>query len=88
MNKSLQHWSIQAATQARQTPQGAPRIPRSTIKTEAGNVVIEATAGRVFVNGRSMLPHEAVLMGSEIERFAVIAQRKAEEAAASARQAA
>jgi hypothetical protein len=66
----------------------APRLPRSTINTEAGKVVIEAEVGRVTVNGRSMLPHEAVLLGREIERFAVIAQRKADEAAASVRKAA
>lgn len=68
--------------------QAPRRLPQSTIVTEAGRVVIQAEVGRVVVNGRSMLPHEAVLMGTEIERMAVIAQRKADEVAAQRRQAA
>lgn len=61
---------------------------RSTIRTEAGCAVITAMVGRVSFNGASMLPHEATLIASELERCAGIAARKADELAAQARQAA
>ena len=37
-----------------------------TIKTEAGQVNVEAAVGRVTVNGSSMLAHEAMAMGSAL----------------------
>ena len=56
---------------------------KSTINTEAGIARIEAVTGRVEFNGGSMLPHEAMLVGSELMRAASAADRKAGEFAAS-----
>lgn len=50
---------------------------KSTIRTEAGVANIEAQTGRVSFNGASMLPHEAVLVGSELMRAAKVADDKA-----------
>lgn len=50
---------------------------RSTIRTEGGTVAIQATAGRVFTNGVHLLPHEASLMASELQRAAHYAQAQA-----------
>jgi hypothetical protein len=61
---------------------------RSTINTEAGKLVIEPGVGRVVINGASMLPHEAMLVASELERAARAAQRNADQLAAERRQAA
>jgi hypothetical protein len=43
---------------------------KTTIATEAGRIVVEASAGRVTSNGHALLPHEAFLVGSELMRAA------------------
>lgn len=43
---------------------------KSTIRTEAGCAVITSLVGRVDFNGGSMLPHEAYLIGAELQRAA------------------
>lgn len=44
---------------------------KSTICTEAGVVNIDTkTMGRVTLNGRDLLPHEAYLIGDELMRAA------------------
>jgi hypothetical protein len=50
---------------------------KSTICTEAGRVVIQARAGRVESNGIELLPHEAMLIASELHRAAVQADQLA-----------
>lgn len=54
---------------------------KSTIRTEAGVLTISALIGRVDLNGRAMLPHEAFLIGSEFQRAAQAAQDLASRAA-------
>lgn len=54
---------------------------KSTIRTEAGCAVITSLIGRVDFNGGSMLPHEAYLIGSELQRAAQAATNNAAEAA-------
>lgn len=51
---------------------------KSTIVTEAGALRIEATPGRVNLNGAAMLPHEAYLLGAELQRAATAAAKRAE----------
>jgi hypothetical protein len=52
---------------------------KSTIRTEAGSIRIEAlTPGKVTLNGRDMLPHEAFLAGAELQRAAAAAAKRAE----------
>ncbi len=53
---------------------------KSTINTEAGRIVIEASTGRVTSNGAVLLPHEAFLIGSEMQRAAERAEKLAQEA--------
>jgi hypothetical protein len=53
---------------------------KSTICTEAGRIVIEAKAGRVTSNGVPMLPHEAFLLGHELQRAAAQADVEATKA--------
>ncbi len=53
---------------------------KSTIRTEAGCAVIQAMIGRVQFNSGSMLPHEAMLVGSELQRAAEKALRNADDA--------
>jgi hypothetical protein len=54
---------------------------KSTIRTEAGCAVITSLVGRVSFNGGSMLPHEAYLIGSELQRAAAAANEEAARAA-------
>ena len=54
---------------------------KSTIRTEAGCAVITSLVGRVDFNGGSMLPHEAFLIGSELQRAAQAASDEASRAA-------
>lgn len=54
---------------------------KSTIRTEAGCAVITSLIGRVNFNGGSMLPHEAYLVGSELQRAAEAANADAARAA-------
>jgi len=50
---------------------------KSTICTEAGRIVIEASAGRVTSNGVTVLPHEAFLIACELQRAAESAVQQA-----------
>jgi len=50
---------------------------KSTICTEAGRIVIEATAGRITSNGVPLLPHEAALLAPELNRAATRAEHLA-----------
>jgi hypothetical protein len=54
---------------------------KSTIRTEAGCAVITSLVGRVQFNDGSMLPHEAYLVGSELQRAAEAANVEAARAA-------
>lgn len=52
---------------------------KSTICTEGGAIVVETTPGRVQLNGRDILPHEAFLLGAELQRAAGHADEAAAE---------
>lgn len=51
---------------------------KSTIRTEAGTITLEATPAGVLMNGQRMPAHEAALLGYELTRAAgASAQRSA-----------
>lgn len=51
---------------------------KSTICTEAGRIVLEATPAGVILNGKRMLPHEAFLLASELQRAAQNSAKRTE----------
>jgi hypothetical protein len=55
-----------------------------TISTEAGAATVEATIGRVSLNGGSMLPHEAVQLAAQLVKGAKAANAEANVAASDA----
>ncbi len=61
---------------------------KSTLHLTAGVAKIESGVGVVRFNGKTLLPHEAMLLAGEIERAGVKAQREAEKVGAQARLAA
>jgi hypothetical protein len=61
---------------------------KSTLHLTAGVAKIESGVGVVIFNGKTLLPHEAMLLAGEIERAGVKAQREAEKIGAQARLAA
>lgn len=50
---------------------------KSTIRTEAGCAVITSLVGKVDFNGGKLQPHEAYLIGSELQRAAQAATHDA-----------
>lgn len=50
---------------------------RSTINTGIGPAVLQALPGAVQFNGAALLPHEAMLIASELERMAKQADKLA-----------
>ena len=53
---------------------------KSTIRTTSGVVTVQAEAGLVKSNGATLLPHEAVLIASELVRCARRAEALAQDA--------
>ena len=54
---------------------------KSTVRTVSGAVTIQAQPGVIVSNGVTMLPHEAMLIASELERAARRAELLAVKAA-------
>jgi len=51
---------------------------KSTIRVKGQRFAIEAKTGVVFLNGERIEPHEAYLLGSEIQRAAATAAKRSD----------